>query len=73
MMTDCDIIDTCAFLKKYENIAASTIKKMIEMYCTGDNSGNCLRKKYTEKKGEDPEDSMMPNGVDAESGQKIKF
>ncbi len=72
-MSDCEKLATCAFHKKYESIAASTIKRMIDMYCTGDNSEKCLRKQFIEKTGEDPPVSMMPNGIDAESGRKVDF
>jgi len=73
MMTDCEKLATCAFHKKYETIVASTIKRMIDIYCTGDSSKECLRKTYIEKTGEDPPVSMMPNGIDAESGRKVDF
>lgn len=72
-MTDCEKLAACAFHKKYENIAASTVRRIIELYCTGDNSEKCLRRKFIEKTGGDPPDSMMPNGMDAESGRKIEF
>jgi hypothetical protein len=72
-MTECDKIAECSFLKEYKDIAASTIQKMINLYCTGTSSKECLRKKYIEKIGEDPPVAMMPNGINAESGRKMSF
>ena len=72
-MTDCEKLEACAFHKKYESVAASTIKRIIADYCVGTESKQCARKSYIEKTGQDPPDSMMPTGLDAESGKVIEF
>ena len=48
-------------------------KRIIEDYCVGTESKKCMRKSYIEKTGQDPPDSMMPTGLDAESGKVIEF
>ena len=73
LITDCEKLAKCAFHEAYKTIAAITVQKIIEKYCTGDSSAECLRKKYIEKTGQDPPVSMMPTGLDAESGKMVVF
>ena len=72
-MTECSIIETCTFIKTYETHAPATIKSIIDMYCKGEKSSECVRLEHTSKTGEDPPDTMMPTGRDIDSGQIIRF
>ena len=72
-MPECSKFEACTFIKTYESHAPTTIQSIIDMYCKGEKSDECLRLKYLSKVGEDPVETMMPTGRDVESGQIIRF
>jgi len=72
-LPECDIIETCTFIKAYESHAPTTIQSIIAMYCKGEKAGECLRLKYISKIGEEPPETMMPTGRDVDTGQIVRF
>lgn len=62
-MSQCEFLETCGFLKKYQKKYAKLIKNIREDYCDNlDKSENCAIKKCYLEGGEAPSSNLMPNG-----------
>ncbi len=59
---ECELLETCGFFKKYNEISEVACKMLISMYCRGSKQNECKRKEYRMSTGNPPAATMMPNG-----------
>ncbi len=62
MATECELLASCGFFRKYKGSKDLLCKGIIQMYCTGSKMDECKRKEYRKKHGTPPSDDMMPSG-----------
>ena len=60
---ECELIDTCGFFAKYRDSKDISCQAFIRIYCQGERSHDCKRKKYRDKYKTFPVDDMMPHGT----------
>ena len=62
METECKLLNTCGFFKKYQSTKNLACKGFMQQYCNGSKMAECKRLEYREKHGMPPNDDMMPTG-----------
>ena len=62
MASECNLLATCGFFKKYQSSKSLACKGFISQYCKGDKMNECKRMEYRKLNGVPPVDEMMPSG-----------
>jgi hypothetical protein len=62
-MADCEMLNECAFFKKYAKAHMAACKGLIAEYCRGNRQDDCKRKHYLIKHKEKPPENMLPGGT----------
>jgi hypothetical protein len=61
-MSDCELLATCGFFKKYQNTKELACRGFLAQYCRGPKQDECKRKQYRQEHGKPPPDDMLPSG-----------
>lgn len=61
-MTECNLLGTCGFFKKYQEAQDMACRSFIKSFCKGEKMDLCKRKEYRAQHGAPPNDDMMPTG-----------
>jgi len=62
MKKGCELKNQCKFFLKYCNRSSNVWQGMINIYCLGDTSYLCERRKYYYETGSQPSENLMPTG-----------
>jgi hypothetical protein len=61
-MSDCELLETCGFFKKYKSSLEMACRGFLKTYCHGDQMNECKRKEFRKENGHPPHDDMLPSG-----------
>jgi len=61
-MSDCELLETCGFFKKYSGSLDLACKGFLKAYCHGPKMDECKRKEYRKAHNQPPHDDMLPSG-----------
>jgi hypothetical protein len=61
-MPECEWLETCGFVRKYQNTKNLACQGFIASYCKGPSMEECVRLDYFNNHGVRPPDDMTPTG-----------